>query len=283
MPNFTINRKIETTDNYGCNCFATNQYEGQIAGDNSPLDGNIIWYIDAYPGYTVSVSDFDIPNTTPTGVAQVPGYKTFEGAGIPSPVLGVVFQQASQTRIVATLYLYPSSTHGISGSAFVMPDYNVNAIVDIIGCADEASGHGVIKIVDDMQGKITGITSNVAIKSDFVSILTYSVDANGVHHVGGPLNDSHNDQALFCYTLTAPIGSKFTSQPNIGIDNNDYYYTTNNIYDADNNIIAVEVTVFRGTQQSSATSPTQTPLVVTGVTASLNTQAVAATNNNSSY
>ena len=278
MPNFTINRKIETTDNYGCNCFATNQYEGQIAGDNSPLDGNIIWYIDAYPGYTVSVSDFDIPNTTPTGVAQVSGYKTFEGAGVPSPILGVVFQQASQTRIVATLYLYPSSTHGISGSAFVMPDNNVSATLDIIGCANEASAHGVIKIVDDMQGKITGTTSDITIKSDFSSILTHNVNANGVHHVSGPLNDSHNDQALFCYTLTAPIGSKFTSQPNIGIDNNDYYHTTNNVTDADNNIIAVEVTVFRGVQQTGNTTTTQTPLVVTGIAAVQTT-----TNNNNSY
>ena len=254
MPNFTINRKIETTDNYGCNCFATNQITGQIAGDNFALDGNIIWYIDAYPGYTVDVADFDIPNTTATGVAQVPGYKTFEGAGIPSPVLGVIFQQASPTRIVVTIYLYPNSTHGISGTAFVMPDHNVTAMIDIIGCANEAGGHEEIKIVDDMQGKRDGITSNVVVASDFTSILAYNVDANGVHMVNGPLDNSHNDQLLFTYTLTAPIGQKFTSQPNISIDNNNFYYTTNNITDANNNIIAVEVLVYRGTQQSNGST-----------------------------
>ena len=90
---FTINRKLEDTDDYGCTCFSTNQLTGQVASSGGLLDGDIIWYLDANPGYTVSVSDFSIPNATPTNVPQLIGYKTFEGAGVPSPILGVVFEQ----------------------------------------------------------------------------------------------------------------------------------------------------------------------------------------------
>ena len=89
MANFTITRQTESSDNYGCTNFDTNQIEGEMASltNGDPLDGSIIWYLDANAGYTVSVDDFEIPGTTPTSAAQTPGtYRTFEGSGIPSPV-----------------------------------------------------------------------------------------------------------------------------------------------------------------------------------------------------
>ena len=53
--NFKITRLVEDEDNIGCNDFQTNQLAGDVAGLNSAtdLDGDIIWYIDADPGYEV--------------------------------------------------------------------------------------------------------------------------------------------------------------------------------------------------------------------------------------
>ena len=147
MPNFKITRKIEDSDNYGCNCFATNQKVGQIASPGGLLDGDITWYLDADPGYTVNVVDFDIPNTSPTSVSQTTTKRTFQGAGVPSPILGVVFNQLTTTRIEIGIYLYPSGTNGINGNAFSMPVTNVSVALDIVGCANPAGESHNFKVV----------------------------------------------------------------------------------------------------------------------------------------
>ena len=46
MPNFTITRVTNNTDNYGCTDFETNQEAGELASlvANEPLDGSIQWH-----------------------------------------------------------------------------------------------------------------------------------------------------------------------------------------------------------------------------------------------
>ena len=49
MPNFTIQRVIESGYTVGCTNFETNQYEGDTASlvSGSPLDGSIVWELNA--------------------------------------------------------------------------------------------------------------------------------------------------------------------------------------------------------------------------------------------
>ena len=138
MPNFTITRQIEPEDIYGCTDFQTTQEEGVHAAIGpTALDGDIIWYIDANAGFIVDVDDFSIPSAVPTSVLQISGlYRTYEGGLIPAPILGVVMDQITTTRIKVTIYLVPSVTHGITGVPFVMPSNNVSVALPISGCAE---------------------------------------------------------------------------------------------------------------------------------------------------
>ena len=253
---FTINRKLEDTDDYGCTCFSTNQLTGQVASSGGLLDGDIIWYLDANPGYTVSVSDFSIPNATPTNVPQLIGYKTFEGAGVPSPILGVVFEQDTSTRIIIRIFLYPNSTHGITGNAFVMPDNNVTASLDIDGCAFPAGDEHSITVVHNISGDQKDLCNvNCVIENDFAGILTKQT-INHETTVSGILDDSHNDAKLFNYILTAPAGQKFRVEPTIVLDTNKYYYTST----FNSEMTEATFCVYKGTQQQVSTGVGSTPV-----------------------
>lgn len=138
MPNFTITRQVEPEDIVGCTDFQTTQTEDTAANIGpAALDGDIIWYIDADPGFVVYIDDFSIPSATPTPATQIPGlYSTWENGVIPVPILGVVMDQITITRIKITIYLVPSSLHGITGVGFNMPSNNISVTLPIEGCAE---------------------------------------------------------------------------------------------------------------------------------------------------
>ena len=83
--------------------------------------------------------DFSIPSaTTPPGAPPSSAtYSAWEGGLIPAPILGVVFEQITLTRIKMTLFLHPDSINGITGSVFSMPGNNVSVQVPIEGCAEK--------------------------------------------------------------------------------------------------------------------------------------------------
>ena len=148
MPNYTIIRQVEALDLVGCTDFETTQTEDMTASIGpAALDGDIIWHIDANNGFTVDIDDFFIPSATNTNVPQIPfqllptveGYSTWEGGLILPPILGVVMEQISATRIKVTIYLVPSVTHGITGTPFTMPSNNVSIALPISGCAQQIS------------------------------------------------------------------------------------------------------------------------------------------------
>jgi len=250
MPNFKITRKIENSDNYGCNCFATNQKVGQIASPGGLLDGDIIWYLDADPGYTVSVADFNIPNTTPTSVSQTTTKRTFQGAGVPSPILGVVFEQLTTTRIKIGIYLSANGTHGINGSAFTMPVTNVNTALDIVGCANPAGESHNFEITCN-HGEKGHPEKTVNVDSDHVGVLSVSQPSSHVHHVSGVITSISDGDAMFTYLLSAPYLKRFTSVPSINISTSLYHYSSMADTDSDGNIISVLYTIFKGAGSST--------------------------------
>ena len=255
MANFKITRKIENSDNYGCNCFATNQKVGQTASPGGLLDGDIIWYLDADPGYTVSVVDFDIPNTSPTNVSQTLTKKTFQGAGIPSPILGVVFEQLTTTRIKIGIYLSPNGTHGINGNAFTMPVTNVSATLDIVGCANPAGESHNFEIICN-HGEKGAPDKSVTVDSNHTGVLSVSNPNAHEHHVSGVITNISDGDAMFTYLLTAPYLKRFTSVPSINISTSLYHYSSVASTDSDGYITSVLYTIFKG--QGSSTNNTNT-------------------------
>ena len=255
MPNFKITRKIEDSDNYGCNCFATNQKVGQIASPGGLLDGDIIWYLDADPGFTVNVVDFDIPNTSPTSVSQTPTKRTFQGAGVPSPILGVVFEQLTTTRIKIGIYLSSNSVHGINGNAFVMPTTNVNAALDIVGCANPAGESHNFEIICNHGEKGHPIRT-VVVEPDHALALLVSQPGSHEHHVSGVVTNISDGDAMFTYLLTAPMMKRFVSVPSINIGTSLYHYSSMANTDSDGNITSVLYTIFKGVGNSTSNTNT---------------------------
>ena len=92
MPNFTIQRVIESGYTVGCTNFQTNQYEGDTASlvSGSPLDGSIVWELNADTGWTVDIADFGIPGTIPTAYPQTATVRTFQNdPGVPPSIAPV--------------------------------------------------------------------------------------------------------------------------------------------------------------------------------------------------
>lgn len=138
MANYTITRVTDVNDVYGCTNFQTTETETEIAmegGGPNSVDGDIVWLLDADIGYTVSLPFFSIPSATQTTVGAS---EVFIGGSIPAPILGVVMDQISITRIRITIYLVPdSSGFGITGTTFNMPSGNISVQLPIYGCAEK--------------------------------------------------------------------------------------------------------------------------------------------------
>ena len=245
MANFTITRQTESSDNYGCTNFDTNQIEGEMASltNGDPLDGSIIWYLDANAGYTVSVDDFEIPGTTPTSAAQTPGtYRTFEGSGIPSPVLGIVFDQITVTRIRITLYLHPIAQHQITGSVFTMPSNSVSANINIEGCANE-EGEGVNLRISNPEGEDYVVTTST-VSSEVKDTLSTTAIADGVI-INGFVSKAKRDQELVSYTLTAKEGKQFGTIPILNLGTSDYYTKFTTTKNEDGAITSITFNIFK--------------------------------------
>lgn len=244
MPNFTINRQvISPGDDIGCNEFQTNQLPGNVATinqPNSPLDGDIVWYLDADSGYTVDIGDFDIPATTPTAVAQSSTYRTFEGGSLPSFVNGVVFEQISITRIKITIFLHPTVTHGITGSVFVMPPADVQGQIEIDGCARVRNvstrlmfvqgGNDVDTEVVVAQQYRTGISQETGYQSEVIS---------------GDISQEEEEVELATYRVEAKEGYRFVSPPSLRISTSDYYTQPIATRDDSGNVTSVTFKVIK--------------------------------------
>ena len=214
---FSITREVLGTDRIGCTQFQTTQTEGQTATSVNPqsgggLDGDIVWYIDANPGYVVQVGDFSIPNTTEI---TAPTYKSITGSGLPTIVNGVSMEQISDTRIKVTIFLIPSAAWGITGSAFVMPGNDVNEQINIQGCAKEKQTEG------DLHFKVSnneGVTTTTKVLDNSESDLKLQDDGT----VKGELpNKGLRD--IVEHTVTIDPDYRFVSPPKLRISNSTYY------------------------------------------------------------
>ena len=240
MANFTITRQVESSDNYGCTNFETNQFAGDTASLTSgdPLDGSIVWILDANPGYTVNVNDFDIPGTQPTSVTQTSTYRTFENT-LP-PVLGVVFEQFSATRIIITLYLHPILIHGIQGVPFPMPGNAVSTTIMIKGCAVLIPKRINIGVRDGGTGEVD-VTTNISKDGT----LAKKDAPNGEFHVVGHIPQDELDKEIFSYTINAKPGERFVVEPNFSISTSDHYVKSSTTKDDSGNIISTTFKVFK--------------------------------------
>ena len=210
MPNFTITRlAVSPGDDYGCTQFQTNQHVGDVATLNnpfSPLDGDIVWYLDADPGYVVNLGDFDIPNTTPTAVN------------------GVVMEQITQTRIKITIFLHPEFTHGITGPIFTMPGNDIDVNIEIDGCA-EIKNHEARLGITSPEGQ-EGAEETVTLARLNQTTLLEETGDDGKKNISGPLSVSEQDSKLFDYKVEAKEGYEFKSPPTLRISTDDYYATS---------------------------------------------------------
>ena len=253
MPNYTITRQTEPTDVYGCTNFQTSQFEDDVAvlgGGAGTVDGDIIWYIDANVGFTVNVNNFDIPNTVPTGVAQIPGsYRTFKGGDIPPPILGLVMEQITVTRIKVTSYLHPSAAHDIVGAVFNMPPNDVDAFLPIVGCADPQGNPVQILIQPNPvlvpTGNITPTTptTTVVINPTHTSNITNQVVGNDHNLVTGVVPKTSSDEPvddgdLMSYTVATDDGDRFVGEPTMTPTTADYNVTSTVTKDDSGNIIS---------------------------------------------
>ena len=258
MANYTITRQTEPEDLYGCTTWQTSQVQDEnavIGGGLGNVDGDIIWYLDANAGFTVSVDDFNIPNTIPTLVAQIPGsYRTFIGGNIPPPVLGVVMEQITVTRIKITLYLHPTVVHDIAGPVFVMPANDVSAFVPIEGCAQLQGNPVQIQIQSNPILIPTGVippappVTTVNINPVQTSNVTHT-PVNNDDLITGIIPRKFNsdepveDDEILTYTVTADDGDRFVSEPTLTPTTMDYNITSQVTKDEDNNIVSKTFTI----------------------------------------
>ena len=135
MANYTITRHTESSHVYGCTDFSTIQQAGQISSviPGSALDATVEWDLQANTGYSVSIEDFEFT----AGTLNIVDPAIHEYINMPSPIYKVSMEQLTTTLIRVTITLGDSN-----GSNFIMPDNDIDTIVDIKGCANIA-GEGV--------------------------------------------------------------------------------------------------------------------------------------------
>ena len=262
MANFTITRQEEIGDDYGCTYFQTNQTSGDVATVGNPsaaLDGDIIWYLDASPGYVVEIDDFNIPDTAPTAVAQVlfgtgpiAGYKTFEDDGLGNaaafapqgPVCGVVMEQISLTRIKITIFLVQSAVHGIlKGSTFAMPNVDVSEIIQIDGCG-KPNGSTIVIGFKNTQGNAV-VNTNFRVADDLKDdLIVDDTDQDNIV-INGTVPSSKSKDLLCTYTVTTKDGERFRSEPQLQLSNAQYKTTSTLTKDADGNTIGKTFNIFK--------------------------------------
>tara|TARA_R100001594_G_scaffold146095_1_gene197061 strand:- start:5269 stop:6027 length:759 start_codon:yes stop_codon:yes gene_type:complete len=250
MANFTITRQSEPTDDYGCTEFETNQYSGDTAtlsDPNADLDGDIIWYINANPGWTVEPQDFEITHTqeitpgTPSYTWQQ--YRVFEPDGPIAPVLGITMESVDQNyeRIKLVLYLHPDSTVPVSGVPFEMPSNNISTNIRITGCAKLKGQRVNTSVVDGGTGDVE-ITTSI---SEDLKDLAGETSSDGSFDVTGSIPNEGEDKEMFSYTIKTKQGERFQSIPNFSTSTSDNYIKSSIDKDDSGNIISTTIKVFK--------------------------------------
>ena len=256
MPNYTITREIRSVDNYGCTNFATNQKVGQLAQlgnyggglNTGQLDGDIVWFIDADQGFTINVDDFEIPNTTPTAVAQTPGIqRTFEGSGLPSPILGVAMEAVSGTRIKVVIFLFPYGPLSISGMPFEMPPNAVNIQVNIVGCAQGGMEGTNLSVVarNASPGGIDPPVVEVVVDPGQEEDLELTTISNNEVVIEGLTTQDNINEPLFRQTIVAAPRTRFKNIPNISLSTREYEYVQDIGYDKSGNPTSISLVVYK--------------------------------------
>tara|TARA_R110002012_G_scaffold3218_4_gene15012 strand:- start:7975 stop:8727 length:753 start_codon:yes stop_codon:yes gene_type:complete len=249
MANFTITRQTEPSDDYGCTNFQTNQMGGDTALLSNPLaalDGDIIWYLDADFNYTVSVDNFSIPNTIASNAVQTLTYRTFiddgSGLGLEPPVLGVVMDQVSQTRIKITVYLHPEPNHFIGGSVFTMPNTNVSTTIQIDGCADLLGNGAAFKVVNT---NTSNVNVNLKLADNLSDDLVFDdTDVDNIV-VQGVIPSDKSTDVLATYTVTTKDGERFKSEPQLQFSNAQYKVTSTLTKDNEGNTVGKTFNIFK--------------------------------------
>lgn len=255
MANYTVTRQTESTHVYGCDDFSTIQEEGQIASNapNAPLDGTVIWKLEANNNYQVSVDDFQFVGATVVTANNPPG--TYVWKDLPSPILGAVMEQVSIVEIKITLYLAPSASYpGFNtGGAFQMPTNNVSIDVNIEGCARlRGEGHNmrIIKPAD------TNTTTRIDIEGDLKSSIVGNV-GNGEDTVHGTLppkkegDIEDRETLLMSYQVVAKEGYRYATAPSLSFTDKNYHVKrrvetkTNAVDSNENDIISVSFDIYK--------------------------------------
>jgi hypothetical protein len=191
------------------------------------------------------VDDFNIPGTTATAALQVPGiYRTFEGGGIPTPVLGIVFEQVTSVRIKITLFLHPITLHAITGTVFTMPPTSVIANININGCATP-TGRTISVVVEAVDEFADDVVIEPVISEDLDRTLTLNNISSGVISVTGVTPVDRGDDELLTYTITAREGERFSFAPYFSASTDDHYITSSMVKNDSGDIISTTIKIYK--------------------------------------
>tara|TARA_R110002020_G_scaffold6686_3_gene28363 strand:- start:133 stop:945 length:813 start_codon:yes stop_codon:yes gene_type:complete len=266
--NFNITRLVEKPQAIGCNDFQTNQLYGDVAALSDPsapadLDGDIIWYINADPGYEVDNDNFSIPNTVEetghslgsstkillpdpqydwngigSGITPVP----FEG--IVPPMLGVEFTEISSTKIRVTIYLHPTNAdfRNITGPIFTMPNNDVSVYLPIDGCAQPDGRRVTFRMVNDNPDDTD---ADFVVAEDFASNFNIDETTSNEIEIDGLISQAQIGELLGTYTVSAKKGSRFLSEPNIELSTKDFEIKPKLTKDENGNAISKSFGIYK--------------------------------------
>lgn len=252
--NFNITRLVEDEDNIGCNDFQTNQLAGDVAGLNSAtdLDGDIIWYIDADPGYEVDNDNFSIPNTIENTAHGIPNTKILLPdpnvfnpiEGILPPVLGVEFTEISSTRIKVTIYLHPTDLDGrdITGPIFTMPNDDVSVDLTIDGCAIATGRRVMFRMVNDNPDDTD---ANFVVAEDFASNFNVDEATSNEIEIDGLISQAQVGELLGTYTVSAKSGSRFLAEPTLNLSTKEFEIKPKLTKDENGNAISKSFEIYK--------------------------------------
>ena len=218
MANYTITRHTESSHVYGCTDFSTIQQAGQISSviPGSALDATVEWDLQANTGYSVSIEDFEFT----AGTLNIVDPAIHEYINMPSPIYKVSMEQLTTTLIRVTITLGDSN-----GSNFIMPDNDIDTIVDIKGCANIA-GEGVRLRLSTPIDPNTSTQSIVS--KDLVANLSTNAFSDTTDEVYGtlpsvPVSKANEDTYVMSYNVQAASGYRYTYAPDLSFTDEGYY------------------------------------------------------------
>tara|TARA_R110002167_G_scaffold247637_2_gene453262 strand:- start:2759 stop:3514 length:756 start_codon:yes stop_codon:yes gene_type:complete len=221
MANYTITRNVEPGHTYGCTNFSTIQVAGQVASHagNAPLDGTVEWRVKADLGYSVLVEDFVVVGATSVASNDI---NTTRWTNLPGPILGAKIEKASSSLLYITLYIAPMD--GFTGPAFTMPNGDLNAIVNIEGCA-RLAGEPVHVNIDRTLDDRTSIRVRVNPDlSDNIVSNVFSDTRDGFHGTLLPrkVDDDNGERYISSYSVSADKGYRYSLPPTLSFDSKAY-------------------------------------------------------------